>query len=380
MTLFAPHLRSSADLTGGEGGYLTIDLGALRDNYLSLCQRAAPAKVSAVVKADAYGLGVAEVSRALYEAGCRDFFVALAREGFDLHPLLPEDARIHVLNGLLPGSEALSADHGLIPALNSLQQIENWAETARARGKFLPAVLQFDTGMSRLGLSPGDARALAQKPDVLKYFDLRYLMSHLACADEPQNPANTAQLGVMREMVALFPGVPVSFANSGGIFLSGDFRHDLVRPGIALYGGAPNSGRPSPMKPVVSLHVAVIQTRTVPKGALIGYGGTAVAERDMRLATLCAGYADGLLRSLSNHGSAFFGDTRLPITGRVSMDSLIVDVSALPEDTLKIGDFVELIGPHQSLDELADDAGTISYELLTGLSRRYYRHYIGGAS
>ncbi|WP_140985436.1 alanine racemase [Asticcacaulis tiandongensis] len=369
-----------AELNGGAGGYLGIDLGALRDNYIALSERAAPAKTSAVVKANAYGLGASEVTRTLYEAGCRDFFVAIAREAFDLHPLLADDVHIYILNGLLPGSETLCAEHGFIPVLNSPQQIENWANAARDTGKFLPAVLQFDTGMSRLGLSPDEAHALAESPDVLKYFDLRYLMSHLACADEPDNPANDAQLSVLGEMTALFPDVPVCFANSGGIFMGGDYRQALVRPGIALYGGAPNAERPSPMKPVISLHVAVIQTRTVPAGTQIGYGGTATAETEMRLATLSAGYADGLPRALSNRGSVWFNGIRLPITGRVSMDSIIVDISALPEGALGIGDYVEVIGPHQSLDELAADAGTIAYEILTGLGRRYQRQYSGGVS
>ncbi|MFT4090852.1 MAG: alanine racemase [Asticcacaulis sp.] len=372
--------KAPDELNGGAGGYLGIDLVALRDNYLSLCKRSAPARVSAVVKANAYGLGISEVARTLYDAGCRDFFVAIAREAFDLHPLLAEDAHIYILNGLLPGSETLCAEHGFIPVLNSPQQIENWATAARELGKFLPAALQFDTGMSRLGLSPDEARTLAQSPEILKYFDLRYLMSHLACADEPENPANQAQLSVMHEVMHLFPDVPVSFANSGGIFLNKDYRQSLVRPGIALYGGAPNSDRPSPMKPVASLHVAVIQTRTVPAGTQIGYGGTATATEDMRLAVISAGYADGLPRALSNKGSAWFNGHRLPVTGRVSMDSIILDISALPSGALNIGDYVELIGPHQSLDDLASDAGTISYEILTSLGRRYHRHYTKGTS
>jgi len=372
--------ESSGELNDGTGGYLGIDLGALRDNYLTLSERAAPARTSAVVKANAYGLGASEVARTLYDAGCRDFFVAIAREAFDLHPLLADDVNIYILNGLLPGSESLCAEHGFIPVLNSPQQIENWATAARATGRFLPAVLQFDTGMSRLGLSPDEARALAQSPDILKYFDLRYLMSHLACADEPDNPANERQRAALHEVMALFPDIPVSLANSGGIFLGGDYRQALTRPGVALYGGAPNIERPDDIRPVVSLHVAVIQTRTVPAGAQIGYGGTITAEREMRLAVISAGYADGLPRSLSNSGSAWFDGVRLPITGRVSMDSIILDISALPEGMLTIGDYVELIGPHQSLDDLAADAGTIAYEILTALGRRYHRHYSGGAS
>jgi len=366
----------SRALAAGTGGYLTIDLGALTANYRQLSARAGQAVTGAVVKADAYGLGVIRVSAALYASGCRHFFVAQAREAFDLRPHLPADAALYVLNGLPEGSETVCADQDIIPVLNSPRQIERWAEVAKTRGVRLPAVVQFDTGMARLGLSSEETRLLAAAPDVLTPLDIRFIMSHLACADTPENPANTAQLAHMREVGALFPHLPVSFANSGGLFLGPAFPQHLTRPGIALYGGAPNDNGPNPMQPVISLHVAVIQTRTVPAGTQIGYGGAYTAPCDMRLATLGAGYADGLPRALSRRGAAWFGDVRLPIVGRISMDSLMLDISALPSD-LPAGSFVELIGPHQSIDTIAADAGTISYEILTALGRRYYREYVG---
>ncbi len=363
-------------LAAGTGGYLTIDLGALTDNYRQLFARAGEARIGAVVKADAYGLGAVQVSAPLYTAGCRHFFVALAREAFDLRPHLPADAALYVLNGLPEGCEATCADQGIIPVLNSPRQIARWTETAKTRGQRLPAVVQFDTGMARLGLSPEETRALAASPEIVAPLDVKFIMSHLACADTPDNAANAEQLVHMREISALFPGIPVSFANSGGLFLGSDFLQNLTRPGIALYGGAPNDSGPNPMRPVVGLHVAVIQTRTVPAGTQIGYGGIYTAPHDMRLATISAGYADGLPRSLSPRGAAWCGDIRLPIIGRISMDSLMLDISALPHD-LPAGSFVELIGPHQSLDTLAADAGTISYEILTVLGRRFYREYVG---
>ncbi len=363
-------------LAKGTGGYLTLDLSALHANYLMLQKQAGEARVSAVVKADAYGIGADVVAPMLYEAGCRDFFVAHACEAFSLRPLLPADAALYVLNGLMPGAEAACADQNIIPVLNSTDQITHWLELASARNEHLPAVLQFDTGMSRLGLSPAEYAAL-DCDQIKAGLDVRFLMSHLACADEPLNPANQGQLAVMREISAQFPHAAVSFANSGGLFLTPDFRYRLARPGIALYGGAPNDVRPNPMLPVVSLHVAVIQTRTVPAGTEIGYGGTYVAAHEMRLATIAAGYADGLPRSLSPRGAAWFGDVRLPIVGRVSMDSIILDISVLPEGALGLGHFVELIGPHQSLDAIAADAGTISYEILTSLGRRFHRDYVG---
>ncbi|ESQ92613.1 alanine racemase [Asticcacaulis benevestitus] len=362
-------------LTKGTGGYLTLDLGALCANYLLLQKQAGEARVSAVVKADAYGIGADKVAPVLYQVGCRDFFVAHACEAFSLRQRLPADASLYVLNGLMPGAEAACADQNIIPVLNSADQIARWLEVAASRGERLPAVLQFDTGMSRLGLSPEDREALDCEA-IKAHLDVHFLMSHLACADEPSHSANLGQLAVMREISAHFPNAAVSFANSGGLFLSPDFRYQLARPGVALYGGAPNDARPNPMQPVVGLHVAVIQTRTVPAGTRIGYGGTYVAATEMKLATIAAGYADGLPRSLSPRGAAWFGDVRLPIVGRVSMDSIILDISALADGTLVAGRFVELIGPHQSLDAIAADAGTISYEILTSLGRRFHREYL----
>lgn len=361
--------------TLGAAGLLTIDLGALAENYRLLSIEAAPAKAAAVVKADAYGLGAEKVVPVLLEAGCRDFFVAHFSEALKLRPLIPGDARLFVLNGLLPGDEETCADAGIIPVLNGVEQVARWKEEAAFREKALPAALQFDTGMSRLGLSMDEARALAADPHGLEGIALEILMSHLACADEQENPANGAQLGVMQEAATLFPGVPVSFANSGGLFLTGDFKGALCRPGIALYGGNPSPDMENPMKPVVSLDVAVVQTRSVPAGTAIGYGGTLVADKPMRLAVISAGYADGLPRSLSSRGAAYWNGIRLPIAGRVSMDSIILDITALPEGTLKLGDRVELIGTHQTLEQIATDADTISYEILTSLGARYRRVY-----
>ncbi|WP_429098071.1 alanine racemase [Aminobacter sp. BE322] len=360
-------------------GVLTIDLGALVANYEQLCRRTAPAKAAAVVKADAYGLGVAHVAPVLYDAGCRDFFVAHFIEALRLKPYLRSDARILVLNGLLPGSEGDCADIGIVPVLNSLEQVANWSATARARNTTLPAALQVDTGMSRLGLEPDEVDALLAEPARLAGIHIDIVMSHLACGDEPAHAANARQLGRMRAVRERFADAKLSFANSAGIFLGDDFRGDLARPGIALYGGAPLAGHDNPMRPVVRLDVRVVQTRTVPAGAEIGYGASFVAGSEMRLATIAAGYADGLPRHLSNSGAAFLGGVRLPIVGRVSMDSIILDVTALEPGTLKLGSLVELIGPHQPLEAIAADAGTISYEILTSLGRRYDRRYLGPA-
>jgi alanine racemase len=357
------------------GGVLTIDLAALAANYRHLCRTAAPTRVAAVVKADAYGLGAAEVASVLYAEGCRDFFVAHWVEAVRLQPLLAPGSRLFVLNGLLPGGEADCAALGVIPVLNSLEQVRAWSALALSRGVTLEAALQVDTGMSRLGLSASELETLASDSSALAGIELALIMSHLACADEPNNAASPRQLAAMHGACERFPGVPISLANSGGVFRGLDYRGDLARPGVALYGAAPTSGAANPMQPVVRLDIRVIQTRTVPAGTAVGYGGTHVTTRDTRIATLAAGYADGLPRSLSNSGGAWFDGKRLPILGRVSMDSLMVDITALPDGALSPGTLVELIGPHQTLEAIATDAGTISYEILTRLGQRYHRNY-----
>lgn len=364
------------DQLAAASGVLTIDLQALRRNYQKIAQSVAPAKAAAVVKANAYGLGAPQVSLALLEEGCRHFFVAEFSEALQLRPLLPQDASVFVLNGLQPGNETLCAANDITPVANSLDQLRNWCALAvQQPEKRFPLLLQFDTGMCRLGIQPDewdDARLiLAQAPNA----DLLYVMSHLAAADEPDSPLNSAQLGMMQAISAAFPDTPVCFSNSGGTFLGSDYRGALVRPGIALYGGAPTARVANPMEAVVSLKVAVVQTRTVSAGSHIGYGGAHVAKAEMRLATIAAGYADGLPRSLSDRGAVYFEGQRLPIVGRVSMDSIIIDISSLPEGTLKLGSMVEILGAHQSIDDVAIAAGTISYEILTSLGSRYQRRY-----
>lgn len=361
---------------GGASGYLTIDLSALRDNYLALAAQAPAAVTSAVVKADAYGLGADIVAPVLYDAGCRHFFVAHIDEAISLRLHIGADARIFVLNGLQPGNETSCAGLNIVPVLNSLEQVAQWSAHAARLGRTLPAALQIDTGMSRLGLAPFELEELHACPALLDGIELAYIMSHLACADEPDHEANGSQLAVMRNAAEMFADVPVSFANSGGVFLGADYHNSLMRPGVALYGGAPSSARPNPMKPVVGLNVAVVQTRTVPAGSFVGYGASLRTVGETRLATIAAGYADGIPRSLSNRGAAYYNGIRLPVAGRVSMDSITLDISALPEGTLKHGSLVEIIGPNQPLEAIAEDAGTIAYEILTRLGQRYRRTYI----
>lgn len=359
------------------GAVLRIDLGALVENYAIVGRQVAPARVAAVVKADAYGIGAARAVGALADAGCRTFFVAVLDEAAALMPLLPPEAELFVLNGLQPGAEAECAAIGAIPVLNSLDQIDRWSSLARARGQWLRGALQVDTGMSRMGMSPQEVALLLGEPDRLRGVKPAMLMSHFACADEPDHPFNGEQAACFSRIASGFPGLPRALDNSGGAFLAQDHL-DIVRAGIALYGGAPHGGV-NPMRAVVSLEARIAQLRTVPAGTGIGYGLTHRARRETRIATIPVGYADGLPRTLGNRGSAFVAGIRVPMVGRVSMDSITLDVTDVPERHLRPGAPVEILGPNQTIDDLARDAGTISYEILTQLSRRYARDYVPAA-
>lgn len=353
---------------------LTIDLAALSRNYRLLAERIGPSVTCAgVVKADAYGLGADRVAPALYRAGCRTFFTAHLDEALDLQPHLPRDVAIHVLNGLPPGSEGDCAAAGIIPVLNSFEQVEAWSDQARTRGRILPAIIQVDSGMSRLGMSAREVARLTDRDT--SNLDIQMAMSHLACADTPSHPANAHQLAAFQSLAKHFPGARQSLANSSGIFLGRHYHHDLVRPGAALYGLNPTPARPNPMLPVVRLTAQVIQTREIEAENHVGYGWTFRATKPMRLATLAIGYADGLQRAFGNGGAVYFRGRRLPVAGRVSMDSLTVDLGDLAPDALARGSQVEIVGEHQSLDDLAAVAGTIGYEMLTSLGQRYQRIY-----
>lgn len=355
------------------GAVLRIDLNALADNYRIIQRQVAPAAVAGVVKANAYGLGAEHVAATLMEAGCRHFFVALLGEAVALKPTLRKGIALFVLNGQQPGAEADCAAIGATPVLNSLDQITRWAAQARRLGRRLPAALQVDSGMSRLGLPPEEIAILADEQERLDGIDVQLLMSHLACADDPDTTFNDEQRRNFDTLTRHFPDVARALDNSGGAFLKRT-HFDLVRAGIALYGGAPQ-GMPNPMRPVVALEARISQLREIPAGAGVGYGLTYRCERPTRIATIPVGYADGWPRHLSNAGSAFIGGIRVLVAGRVSMDSITLDVTDLPDALLYPGAPVELLGPHQTIDDVAADAGTISYEILTQLGQRYCRDY-----
>ncbi|HET9069672.1 MAG TPA: alanine racemase [Amaricoccus sp.] len=358
------------------GARLEIDLGAIGANWRDLRQRVAGG-CAVVVKADAYGLGAALVAPALAAAGARQFFVAHLDEALAIRPLLPE-AEVFVLNGLPPSAEADCAAAGVVPVLNSLAQIDAWTAHARAKGERLPAVIQVDSGMSRMGLSAPEVTVLADDPSRLENITLRLVMSHLACAERQDHPMNRAQLAAFEAARRRLPPAPASLANSSGIFLGPDFHFDLARPGAALYGLAPVAGAANPMRPVVRLLARIVQIRDIPAGARVGYGATWTAERPSRIATVAVGYADGYLRSLSARATAFADDRPVPLVGIVSMDTVTFDVTDAP--AAAEGGFLELLGPRHSLDALALEAGTIGYELLTALGHRYARSYVGAQS
>jgi alanine racemase len=357
---------------------LTIDLGAIAANFQLLRARVAGGGIAAVLKADAYGLGAVRVGPALAAVGCADFFVAHLGEGIALRGAVGAMPRIYVLNGLLAGEEQEFLRHGLVPALNDLGQIQVWSAAARQARRKVPAVVNFDTGMSRLGLTPREAGELAADPARLADLDLRFWMSHLACADEPEHALNRRQLNDLKSLLRPLPKAPVSFANSSGIFLGPDYHFDLVRPGCALYGINPLPGRPNPMKQVATLATKVLQIRTIDRPQTVGYGATHQAAGPTRVATIAAGYADGWLRSLSNRGFAVVNGAKAPFIGRVSMDLITIDATALPD--LKPGDPVHLMDEQLTSDHVGDLGGTIGYEVLTRIGARFHRHYLNDPS
>ena len=356
---------------------LKIDLDALAANYRFLADKVKPAQCAAVVKADGYGLGAGPVARTLQAAGCERFFVAHLDEAIALRDTLGEGPEISVLNGVMPGTEKEFAAHTLIPVLNDLGQIDTWSAYCGEHAA-APATVHLDTGMSRLGLPPAEADRLAAEPERLDGFPLHCVMSHLACADTPEHPLNRQQQQDFASAIARLPQATASLSASSGIFLGPDWHFDMVRPGVSLYGAAPVPGEKNPMRPVVGVYGKVIQIRDVDAPQTVGYGATHQFTGPARLATIAAGYADGYLRSLSGKAVAHIGDIPTPVVGRVSMDLITLDISNAPDT--RLGDEVELIGPHNDLDSVAAAAGTIGYEILTSLGRRYRRIYSGSTA
>jgi alanine racemase len=362
-------------------GRLTIDLGALADNWRTLASRAAPGRCAAVIKANAYGLGVAKAAPALWAAGARVFFVAHFNEGIAARRALPTEARIYVLNGLESGADPADyAEHRLAPAIGGEAELERWSAFAARRGETSPSALHLDTGMNRLGFaSLAQLRAAMEAHGAASGAGL--LMSHFVSSEIPGDPLNQAQIERFAAARVAFPGLAASLANSSGMFLDPSPIYDLARPGYALYGGNPTPGRPNPMRAVVTLTVAIQQIRSIEAGASCGYNAQWTARRPTRLATVLIGYADGLPRGAGATDAkpgaeVALAGRRCLLVGRVSMDLAIVDVTDLPEDAVKPGDPVEFFGGTIALDDFASRSGTIGYHLLTSLGPRYQRDYI----
>lgn len=363
--------RSDTDEQAATGA-IVVDLGALARNFTKLRALAAPAECAAVVKADAYGLGVAPVVARLQREGCRRFFVASLAEGQELRRLAPE-APIYVFEGIVDARGDALAAASLTPVLNSLEQIEKWA----ARPLPAPAALQIDTGISRLGMTASEVAALARNAALLERLSIDLVLTHFACADEPSHALNCEQLRRFETLRRLLPAAPTSIGNSAAIFVDAAHRGDVVRPGIALYGGNPFSDRANPMEPVATLRARILQIREVDEPLTVGYGATHRVLPPARLAVVGVGYADGYPRSLGNVGVVVVNGRRAPVVGRVSMDLTCIDVSGVPASEVRVGDWVELFGPTMPIDAVAEAAGTISYELLVGLGPRLRRQYVG---
>jgi alanine racemase len=369
----SPPIPSRPPNGGPSPARLVVDRGAVVANWRAIAVASLPARTAAVVKADAYGLGMVPVAVALAAAGCEDFFVATFDEARSLRSAQP-GARIWSLGGLPPGTVAAFLAHAVVPVLNTADEVREWVRDAGDA----PAAVHLDSGMTRLGLGAAELDELRRDGDCLERLRLALVVSHLACADEHEHPLNARQIRRFDELRSRLPAAPTSLGNSAGTLLGPRARGDLVRPGIALYGGNPFSdGTPNPMREVVRLQARVLQVRDVAEADVtIGYGATHRVRPPARIATVAAGYADGYPRAAGGHAWATLAGHRVPVVGRVSMDLVTLDVTNMPRDAVRVGDYADLIGGGIAIDEIARLAGTISYEILARLSSRAERVYL----
>ena len=367
-------------LNPAANGVLTVDLDAIVANWRKLETKGVPSECAGVVKANAYGCGTEQVTRALNAAGCKTFFVATLDEARRARAAAPA-ATIYVLNGYFAGTGPTYAELDCRPVIGDLGELAEWDAFCKVNGYAGGAAVHIDTGMNRLGISIAEAQALsarANQPD----HGITLVMSHLACAEDLNNTLNGRQAAAFREVARLFTNVPASLSNSSGIFLGPQYQFDLLRPGAALYGVNPTPEADNPMQPVVEVKARVVQVRNVPKGETVGYGATWTARRPTRLAIVSAGYADGYFRAAGGvdgvrTAEAIAGGVRCPIAGRISMDLMAIDVTDVAAPVRR-GQMVTLLGEGITVDELAHHFGTIGYEVLTSLGERYQRVYRGG--
>lgn len=356
---------------------LHIDRRAIVQNYKTLCERAPRAKIAAVVKANAYGLGMAQIAPKLYEEGCRLFIVANEDEAFSLREVLPDLATpIWVLCGFDEKTQGDASRLNIIPVLNSLPDIEKAVEWSRHASRKVSACIHIDTGMNRLGLSSREVEALKNsRKGLLEGIDVQSWISHFVCSEDFDSELTTVQRGRFLSALEGLPEAPKSLCNSSGLFWGADYHFDIARPGIALYGGNPTPGRPNPMANVVELFAPIVQIHEAAEGETVGYNATYRCDKATRIATIPVGYADGYHRTLSNKGFAIVAGRKVPVIGRISMDLITLDVSDVPEQQVSVGDKAILIGHGLPVDEVSQHGGTISYEMLTSLGSRFDRIY-----
>lgn len=372
-----PETEAICDEFADASAVLTINLDALAGNYRFLKDKSGKAQCAAVVKADAYGLGIEDCARCFLQEGCKTFFVANLDEARRLRGVTL-DADIFVMGGLFPGTSQYFTQINAMPVLNTIEDVLEWATYSedKCSGE-APAAIQVDSGMNRLGMKKGAVEELISE-GIFNSFSLQLVMSHLACADEPDHPQNKQQLETFTEIRNLFPEIPASLCNSAGIFLGPDYHFDITRPGIALYGGRARNNANNPMKQVVRLEGRVAQVQVVPEGESVGYGAAQTTARDTLVATISLGYADGFFRYLGStddiqKACVYISGSPAPLIGRVSMDLITADVTEITD--VRRGQLVEIIGEHVTVDDLADQAGTIGYEILTSFGNRYRRVY-----
>jgi len=360
------------------GAILSIDLDALKSNWRTCAaQVGANVETAAVVKAGGYGIGADRAAQALRNAGCKTFFVATIDEGIQLREALGAGPAIHIFNGLMDGAERDYAHHKLVPVLNSLAEVDAWRAFCTGVGEPLACDLHIDTGMSRLGLPSDEVQKVIENPDHLTHLKLDCILSHLTVSEITDHPNNAEQLAAFQKVLNHMPPAKASFANSSAIFLDPEYHFDMTRPGVALYGVNPTPGQPNPMAQVVRLQAKILQVRTIDTPQTVGYGATHRAQGLERIATVSLGYADGYHRSLSNSGVAYIGEHKARVVGRVSMDLITLDVSTVPENLCRVGMLVDMIGPNNPVDDVAERAGTVGYEILTSLGSRFHRVYVG---
>lgn len=355
---------------------LKINMGALAQNYQAIQNHVKKnCAVASVVKANAYGLGVKEISTALNKLNCPQFFVGNLNEAIEIRTW-DKDTPIATFDGLTRGDEETFINYNILPVLNTPDEINRWAETAKKKNKKLPAILHFDTGMNRLGLSEAQTKILLDKKNYLDGLDVQLVMSHFACADEKDHPMMDNQHTQFQQIITHFPKAKKSLCNSSGLYRNNAFHYDLVRPGYALYGGNPTPEQINPMKKVISLDARILQIRDCLKNDSIGYNSTYRFKQNTRTATVAIGYADGFHIGNSSKAKLYYNNHPCPVIGRVSMDLVTIDISNIPGRQPQEGDMVEVIGPNQSIEALAKNSQTIGYEILTALGRRYKREYI----